>query len=129
MSRGITWRLRMAVSYSFGAPGSVGGRLSVADGELASLADWLTDSMRLAGSGGEWSAGDPWSGLEGCEISRAWLHDPLSAEPPIRGFRVLCMDGSVVGLPLSAARAWRNDLREGATGAFPDGVVSADHIV
>jgi len=119
----------MAVSYSFGAPGSEGGRLSVADDDLAPLADWLTDSMRLAGSGGEWSAGNPWGGPDRGEISRAWLHDPGSVEPPIRGFRIHCIDGSTIGLPLSSARAWRNALRDGREDAFPDGVVSSDHIV
>jgi hypothetical protein len=119
----------MAVSYSFGDPASGGGTLVVAEGDLASLADWLTDSMRLAGSGGEWSAGDPWSGVERGGVSRAWLHDPESGDPPMRGFRVLCVEGSTVGLQVSTARVWRNDLRNETTRAFSDGVVRSDHIV
>jgi hypothetical protein len=118
----------LAVSYSFGGP-APGGTLTVADDDLGSLADWLTDSMRLAGSGGEWSSGDPWSGAERGDVSRAWLHDPASGDPPMRGFKIVCVEGSTVGFQLSAARAWRNDLRTGTPRAISDGVVPPDHIV
>jgi hypothetical protein len=118
----------LAVSYRFGDPASGGGTLLVASDDLATLADWLTDSIRLAGSGGEWSAGEPWSGAEDGQVSRAWLHGP-SGDPPIRGFRIRCSDGATVGLQLSGARAWRTGLRAGTEGAFSEGVVSEERLI
>ena len=119
----------MGLAYNFGGPEIVGATFLVADDEAASLADWLTDSLRLAGSGGEWSGGAPWGGSERGEVARVWLHDPGSGDPPVRGIRIRTDEGTTVGLILGAARRWRDDLRNGTAGSYTEGVAPSGHIV
>jgi hypothetical protein len=120
----------MGIAYTFEPPENAAGTLVIAEDDVASLADWLTDSMRLAGSGGEWSGGAPWRGIGPAEVIRAWLHDPASADPPVRGFEVVLTDeGASLGLIVGTARRWRDDLRDAMAGVYAEGVAPSGHIV